>query len=95
MVNEDDAVTMVDFVLQDARQESVSFDADFVAVDIDGFNADFAVAGNFAVKVLDAQAAFVIIDDFALVFDDFRIYQRDKILIFFVFEISTDDDDSF
>ena len=73
MVDENDAVAMVDFVLQDACQKAVGLDTDFIAVDIDGFNADFAVAGNFAVKILDTETAFVIIGDLAFVLDDFWI----------------------
>ena len=73
MVDENDAVAMVDFVLQDACQKAVGLDTNFVAVDIDGFNADFAVAGDFAVKILDTEAALVIVGDFAFVFDDFWI----------------------
>ena len=73
VVDENDAVAVVDFVLQDARQKAVGLDADFVAVDIGGFNADFAVAGNFAIKILDAEAAFVIVGDFAFLLDYFRI----------------------
>ena len=73
MVDENDTVAMVDLVLQDACQKAVGLDADFVAVDIDGFNADFAVAGNFAVKILDTEATFVIVGDFAFILDDFWI----------------------
>ena len=64
---------MVDFVLYDTSQETFGLEANFVAVNVDSFDADFAVTRNIAIDVLDAQAALEIFDNLSLIFDDFWI----------------------
>ena len=52
------------------------------------------MAGNFAVDVLDAEAAFEIGDNFSLVFDNFRIDQGGEFASSFVVKVAADDDDA-
>ena len=95
MVDEKDAVEVVDLVLEDAGELAVGFDADFGAVFEDGFDFDFLVAGNFAVDFRNGETALVIGKDFAVFFDDFWVDKGGKTGVFLVFEVVADDDDAF
>ena len=93
-VHERDAITVVDFMLQDAGQKTFGFDADFMAIDINRFDADFTVARDFAVALFDAQTTFVVGDHGADAFDDFGVDEWCKFTDGFVVEIRADDNDA-
>ena len=75
MVDKDDAVGVIDLVLDNTGEEAFGLEANLVAVEVKSLDADFRMAGNFAVDVLDAEAAFEIGDNFSLVFDNFGVDQ--------------------
>lgn len=91
MVDEYDAVGMVDFVLEHACEESISFEAEFVAIDVHSFDANTAVAGDFAIIPADTKAAFIIGDELAFVFDDFGVDERNEFFVVFVLELRAHD----
>ena len=51
---------MVDFVLDNPGQKALCLKTHFVASGVECLNADFSVAGYFAINVADTEAAFVI-----------------------------------
>ena len=50
------------------------------------------MAGNFTVNMLDAETAFVVSNDFALILNDLGIDQGHKFAGWFVVKITTNDD---
>ena len=59
-IDEERAIEVVGFVLDDAGHEAVDFAGDFVAVEVVGLDFDFAVASNRRADAGDAEAAFFI-----------------------------------
>lgn len=59
-VDEEDAVEVVDFVLESAGEESVGFDG--LGFAVEGFDGDGDVVGaaDFVAQARDAEAAFVV-----------------------------------
>ena len=78
---------MVDFVLDDPGQKAFCLKAHFVTSGVECLNADFTVAGYFAINVADTEAAFVIGDKFTFVFNDFGINKCSKSVIGFVVKV--------
>lgn len=59
-----------------------------------GTKADFFGTGDKTVNKGNRKAAFVIFEDFAVSFDDFRVDKGSKRLVGFILEIVTNDDDA-
>lgn len=93
MIDEHDAVRVVDFVLEHAGEEAIGFESDFVAINVEGFDADAVVAPDFAVKPVDAETPFVILVRATFAFDNFRVDKRDEFLDGFVVKVAAHDDD--
>ena len=93
VIQEDHAVSVVDFMLKNARQKTLGFDADIPAACIERTNADFWIARHDAVDVLYAEAAFMVEFGRTFVFDDFRVDERNEASIFFVVEVAPHDND--
>ncbi len=94
VVDEKDAVEVVNFVEEGASEGIFGFDADGSAIFKQGFNLDFGGAGNFAVDGGDGETALKVGDDFALGFDDFRVDEGGESFVFLIVEIVTNDDDA-
>lgn len=94
VVDKEQAICVIDLVLDDARQEALGLEADFVAVDIAGFDANFGPARYAAIDAVDTEAAFEVGEFFAFKFDDFGVYESGKFTRVFVVEIFADDDDA-
>lgn len=60
-VDEERAVEVVGFVLEDAGQEVAGFEADFVAVEVVGFDLDCGVARDGGADAGDAETAFFVL----------------------------------
>src|SRR3990167_2628042 len=91
MVNENQAVVMVNFVLNDPGQKTFGPESYRLAVLIKSSEPNFAMARHFAINVFDTQAAFVISLDFTFFFDDLRVDKDTKGFILFVVEVVSDD----
>lgn len=94
MVDEKEAVEMVDFVEECAGEKITSLEADFLSRGEDGFDFDFLGAFNEAVNARNREATFVIFNLFTLGANDFRVDEGGEILVVFVFEIVANDDDA-
>jgi len=94
MVDKDDAVGVIDLVLDDTGEETFGLKANLVAIKVKSLDTDFRMAGDFAVDLLNAEAAFEIGDNFSLVFDNFRIDQGGEFASCFVVKVAADDDDA-
>ena len=95
MVDEKNAVEVVDFMLDDTGEAVSGFDTDIGAIFKQGFDAGFGISWDEAIDVGDRETAFVVFGLLAFVFDDFWVDQGDEIGIFFVVHVFTDDDDTF
>lgn len=95
VVNKEDAVEMVDFVHEDAREEAVGFEADFLAIFELGFDFGLVGATNETVDFGDREAAFVIFGDFAFGADNFGVDEGGKRVVFLIVEVVADDDNAF
>ena len=73
MVDEYEAVSVVDFVLNDARQESFGLEAHFVPLGVERFDANFGMSGHAAIEAIHAEASLVVCDDVAFVLNDFWV----------------------
>ena len=74
MVDKTDAVSVVNLVLQYAGNKGVGwFEMNSIAMNINGAHPHLAIAGNIAVNVFDRQAALLVVNNFALVFNNFWI----------------------
>ena len=94
MVDKQNTVGVVDFMLNDASKEAFSLETDFVAVDIKSFDADFGVAWHFAVNASHTKATFVIVHDFTFELYDFGINKWRKGTRGLVFEVASDDNNT-
>lgn len=94
MVDEKDAVEMVDFVEESAGEGAFGFDTDGGAVFKEGFDFNFSGAFDEAVDGGDGKAAFVVFFEFAVGLDDFWVDEGGEVQVFLVVEVVTDDDDA-
>ena len=94
MVNEEDAVEVVDFVLKSAGEAAGGLDADFGAVNELGLDSDFVGAGDKAIDEGDGEAAFVVLDSAAVGLDNLWVDEGGKSGVRLVFEVVTDNDDA-
>lgn len=94
MVDEEDAVEVVDLVLENAGETVGGLNADLGAVFEEGFETGFGVAGDKTVDVRNGEAAFVIGGFFAFVFDDFGVDEGDEIGVFLFVHVFADDDNA-
>lgn len=93
VIDEHDAVDVIDLMLDDTSQKARSFKADFMAVGIEGADADFRMARNLAVNVRHAETPFVVVSDISLMLNDFRVNERHKFPVGLIVETAPDDDD--
>src|SRR5579859_2735685 len=94
MVDKHDAVGVVNFVLENACQKAFGGNTELAAGRILGTDAHFVIAGNLAVYVRHAEAAFIIFLYFTLVLGNDRIDEYRERFVIFVVKIVTDDDDT-
>ena len=94
VVDKENAVEVVDFMHKGASEEIGCLEANFGAVFELGLNANFGWAGNFAVNGRNREAAFVIVEDFALGFDNFWVKQWNKSGIILIAHVFTDNNDA-
>ncbi len=94
VVNEEDAIEVVDFVEEGAGEGAFGFDADRSAVFEECLDLDFGGAFNEAVDEGNREATFVIFFGFAFGFDDFWVDEGGEVDVLFVFEVVTDDDNA-
>lgn len=94
VVDEEDAVEVVNFVKKGAGEKTFGLQTDFVAVFEKGFNFDLAGTTNLAVNFWDGETAFEIGFDFAFGADDFGVDEGGKMVIGFVVEVVADNDDA-
>ena len=94
MVDEEDAVEMVDFVEEGAGEGVLGFDADFAAIGEVGFNFYFGGARDEAVNEGNREATFVVGGGFTFGLDNFGVDEGGEGVVFFVFKVVTDDDDA-
>ncbi len=94
VVNEEDAVEVVDFVKKGAGEKTFGLQANFVAVLEKGFNFYLAGATDFAVDFWHRETAFEIGFDFAFGADDFGVDESGKMVIGFVIEVVADNDNA-
>lgn len=87
MIDEEDAVEVVDFVKKGSSEVAASFDTDFGAVFEDGFDFGFRWATNKAVNIGDGEAAFLVDLRFAFSANDFWVDESGKRLIIFIIEV--------
>lgn len=88
VVDKNNTVRVVDFVLDDAGKESFGFKANWLAVNVECFDTNFGVAWHFAIDFTNTEAAFVVGNNFAFVFNDLGVDEHGKITRGFVFEIA-------
>ncbi len=93
MVDEDNAITMVNFVLENARQEILGGHPELLAVDIQRFNLDLLVPWHLAVNARHAEAALEVLDDIAFALGDLWVNKYRKGMILFVVIIITNHND--
>src|SRR4051812_23376496 len=73
VVDENNTVCMVDFVLEDAGQETFGADTEFAALNIESFDLNFLVALYLAINIFNAEASFVIFNLLAVEFSDLGV----------------------
>ncbi|MNT33646.1 hypothetical protein D3C72_1695850 [compost metagenome] len=95
MVDKDDAVSVVDFVLNDTGKESFGAESNFITVNIKSFDANLCVTWYFAVDVADAETAFVVIFNLAFVFYDLWIDESSEITTRLVVKVATNNNGTF
>ena len=94
MVDKDDAVGVINLVLDDTGEEAFGLEANLIAIEVKSPDTDFRMAGDFAVDVLDAETAFEIGDNVSLVFDNFGVDQGSEFASSFVIKVAANDDDA-
>ncbi len=94
MVDEKDAVEMVDFVEEGTGEVARGLEADFGAVFKESFNFNLMWAADESINLGDGEAAFLIFVDFALGADDFGVDKGSEMLVVFIVEVVTDDDNA-
>ncbi len=94
VVDEEDAIKMVDFVKEGASEGIFGFDADGGAVFEHRLDFNFGGARNLAVNGGNGEAALEVGDDFAFGFDDFGVDEGGEGFVFLVVEVVTDDDNA-
>lgn len=94
VVDEEDAVEVVNFVKKGAGEKTFGLQTDFVAVFEKGFNFDLAGTTNFAVNFRHRETTFEIGFDFAFGADDLRIDESSKMVIGFVVEVVADNNNA-
>lgn len=94
VVDEKDAVEVVNFVEKSAGEETFGFEADFLAVFEESFDFSLARATDATINLRNRETAFVISLDFALSADDFGVDEGGEMMIFFVVEVVTNDNDT-
>ncbi len=91
VVDEEDAIEVIDFVLKSASEKIFGFNADRGAIFELGFDADFVTAGNFTIEKRYGETTFVVGDDFAVGLDDLWVQESGKMVVVFVVEVVSDD----
>ena len=74
--------------------EAVGFEAYFLAIDINGAYANLTKAWHLTVDVFYTKAAFVVINQRAFVLDDFWVNECSEVVVFSIFKITTNNDDT-
>lgn len=94
MIDEENAVEVIDFVEESAGEEAFGFEANFAAVFEQGFDFDFARATDAAINFRDREAAFKISFGLAFGADDLGVDEGGEVIVGFVFEIIADDNNA-
>ncbi len=94
MINEENAIQMVDFVHEGASEVAISFEADFSTVFEHGFDLYPVRATNQAINLRNREASLMFFDDFAVSFDNFRIDEGGEGVVFLIIKIIAHDNDA-
>lgn len=94
VVDEENAVEVVDFVEKGASEEAFGFEADFVAVFEEGFDFGFAGAADAAIDLGDREATLIVSLDFAFGADDFGVNEGSEMTVLLVVKVVADDNDA-
>lgn len=87
VIDEEDAVEVVDLMEEGAGEVAGGLDADFGAIGELGFDASFIGAGNETVDEGDGEAALVVFDGATFGFDDFGVDKCGKCGMGLVFHV--------
>jgi hypothetical protein len=93
VVDEHDAVGVIDFMLEYSCQEAFGSNAKFFAVLVDSFYTDFCVSRDLTVDIFNTQTTFKIFFDGTFEFSNFRIDKDRKTMVILVIIIVADDND--
>ena len=94
VVNEENAVEMVDFVKKSSSKRVFGFDADGGSVFEEGLDFDLFRTRDEAVNRRDRETTFIVFFGLAFGFDDFWVNKSGKIGVFLIFEIVANDNDA-
>lgn len=94
VVDEKDAVEMVDFVHKGAGEKTTGFEANFGAIGKKSFDLDFFGAFNESVDLWYGEAAFLLFDEPTAGADDFWVDEGGEGLVFFVVKVVTHNDNA-
>ena len=90
MIDKENAVEMVDFVQDSAREKAFGFEFDFGAVFELCLNAGLGRARNLAVNSWDGETTFVVAQDATFGFDDDGVDKGNKVVVAFFVKIFAD-----
>ncbi len=94
VVDEKDAVEMVDFVHKGAGEKTTSFEANFGAIGKKSFDFDFFRAFNEPVDLWYRETTFLFLDKLAAGADNFWIDESGERLVLFVVKVVAHNDNA-
>src|SRR5688500_10831843 len=79
VIDKQNTVCVVDFMLDNTCQKALGFKTDFFTLEVESFDANFGVSGDVAIDFIDAETALVVENYLTFSLNDFGVDKCGKL----------------